>query len=276
MDGLAKVNGVSLWYETNGAGDPILQLHGCGFGHFNFSTATPVLSQEFTTIDFDMRGYGKSDRPIQEYSQEVWADDALGLLDFLEIDKVHVHGTSMGGMVAQVFAAKYPERVQSVVINCSAAKLDRYGRLLFQNWRDIAEAVGPESRLLAELISWQALSAQYLESEGGTAAVDSVQQILTDSNSTEVFVAAVQTIIDLDIREYAKAITAPALVLGGDVDPMTPWEHAPSGAGQQWLADNIPNAKKHVIKGGSHSTIFDSTEEHCRVVGDFFRSNAMS
>ncbi|WP_336660824.1 alpha/beta fold hydrolase [Leucobacter sp. USHLN153] len=274
MADIANVNGVNLWYEVNGSGDPVLQIHGCGFGHFNFSAATPILSQEFQTIDFDLRGYGQSDRPVQHYDHEVWADDSVALLDHLGIEKAHIHGTSMGGMVAQVLASKYPDRVQSVVINCSAAKLDYYGRLLFKNWRDIAEAHGPDSRLLAELISWQALAAPHLEAEG-VAAVDSIQQILTDSNDTEVFIAAVQSIIDMDIREYAKTIQSPALVLGGDVDPMTPWVQAGDGAGQQWLADNIPGAEKYVIKGGSHSTIFDSTDEHCRVVGDFFRRNAI-
>ena len=59
-------------------------------------------------------------------------------MDVLEIDRAHVHGTSMGGMVAQVFAGKYPERTDIVVINCAAAKLGVMGRLIFKNWIDIA------------------------------------------------------------------------------------------------------------------------------------------
>ena len=70
-----------------------------------------------------MRGYGQSDRPVQHYDMEVWADDLAGLMDALGIDQAHVHGTSMGGMIAIVFAGKYPDRTTSVVINCAAAKL---------------------------------------------------------------------------------------------------------------------------------------------------------
>jgi pimeloyl-ACP methyl ester carboxylesterase len=276
MEDFIEVNGIKLWYRITGEGEPVLQLHGCGFGHFNFDAATPILSKKFKVIDFDMRGYGQSDRPEQEYDMEVWADDAAALLVALGIEKAHIHGTSMGGMVAQVFAAKYPEMTQSVVVNCSAAKLDRYGKLLFKNWRDLAEASGPDSRVLAELISWQALSAQFLESEGSEGLVDGIHQILSDSNSKAVFIAAVDSIINLDIRDSARAITSPALVLGGDIDPMTPWNHAPSGAGQQWLADNIPGAEKYVIAGSSHSTIFDNTEEHCRVVESFFTRNSLA
>src|ERR1043166_5365040 len=69
-----------------------------------------------------MRGYGQSDRPVQAYDMEVWADDVAGLLDALELQEAHVHGTSMGGMIAIVFAAKYPERTISVVTNCAAAQ----------------------------------------------------------------------------------------------------------------------------------------------------------
>ena len=51
----AMVNGVRIWYQETGAGDPVVQIHGAGFGHFNFATATPILSKSFRCIDFDMR-----------------------------------------------------------------------------------------------------------------------------------------------------------------------------------------------------------------------------
>jgi len=118
VEGLIQVGDVRLWHRITGEGDPVVQIHGAGFGHFNFDAATPELSQRFRVIDFDMRGYGASDRPIQDYDMEVWADDVAGLLDALGVDRAHVHGTSMGGMIAIVFAGKYPERTRSVVINC--------------------------------------------------------------------------------------------------------------------------------------------------------------
>ena len=95
-------------------------------------------------------------------------------------------------MIAIVFAGKYPERTTSVVINCAAAKLGMSGRLVFKNWIDIArmDPDGPGSRILAELIAWQALSKAFLETPEGVAAIDTIQQILRDSNRIEVFTAA--------------------------------------------------------------------------------------
>jgi pimeloyl-ACP methyl ester carboxylesterase len=272
MEGRARVNGAELWYRLSGEGEPVAQIHGAGFGHFNFAPCTPELAQRFLVLDYDLRGYGQSDRPLQHYDMEVWADDLAGLLDVLGIEAAHVHGTSMGGMIAIVFAAKYPERTISVVINCAAAKLGASGRLVFKNWIDIArlDPDGPGSRILAELIAWQALSRRFLETPDGVAAIDTIQQILRDSNRLEVFTAACQAMCDMDLTGWLPRITAPALVLGGDEDLMTPWDQGPDGAGQQAIYEGIPGAEKHVIAGSNHSTIFDNTAEHVRVVADFF------
>ena len=272
MEGMIDVNGVRLWHRISGDGEPVLQIHGAGFGHFNFDPATPVLSQQFRVIDFDMRGYGQSDKPLQHYDMEVWADDVAGLLDALGIGRAHIHGTSMGGMIAIVVAGKYPERTQSVVINCAAAKLGSSGRLIFKNWIDIArlDPAGPGSRVLAELITWQALSKRFLDENDDVELADTIQTILRDSNRVEVFTAACEAMRDMDLRPWLPRITSPALVLGGDEDLMTPWDQGPDGAGQQAIADGIPSAEVHVVEGANHSTVFDSTEEHNRVVIDFF------
>jgi 3-oxoadipate enol-lactonase len=264
-----RINGARIWYKETGQGDPVIQIHGAGFGHFNFATATPILSRTFRCIDFDMRGYGQSERPSQHYDMEVWADDVAALMEHLGLRSAHIHGTSMGGMVAQQFAAKYPQMTDRLILNCSAAKLDVAGRLIFRNWIDLAEAGGVGSRTLAELIGWQALSHRFLETPAGANAVNLIQDILERSNRLEVFKAACQAMIDMDLRPLLPAIEARTLVIGGDEDVMTPWEVGPSGAGQQFLADHIRGAIKYVIKGSNHSTLFDGTEENCRVVMDF-------
>lgn len=267
----AQVNGVSLWYEETGAGEPVVQIHGSGFGHLNFAAATPLLSQHFRVIDFDLRGYGESDQPIQHYDMEVWADDTAGLMDALSIPRAHIHGTSMGAMIGQQFAAKYPDKVDRLVLNCGAAKLDAAGILTRRNLIDVAETRGCGSRTLAELIAVQALSRRYLDSDKGAGAVDGIQDILGRSNRKEVFKRACQAVIDMDLRPLLPRISAPTLVIGGDQDIMTPWEMEPSGAGQEYLAQHIKGAQKYVIKGSGHSTLVDATAENCRVVIDFLK-----
>ena len=271
---MIEVRGVKLWHRITGDGEPVVQIHGAGFGHFNLDPVTPAIADAgFRVVDYDMRGYGASDKPLQDYDMEVWADDLAALMDVLGIDRTHVHGTSMGGMIATTFAGKYPERTVSVVINCAAAKLGLSGRLVFKNWIDIArlDPDGPGSRILAELITWQALSKAFLEEQDADALVDHIQTILRDSNRVEVFTAACQAMCDMDLRPWLAKITSPALVLGGDEDIMTPWDQGPNGAGQEAIYEGILGAEKHVIRGAGHSTIFDSTDEHARIVIDFFR-----
>ena len=82
----------------------------------------------------------------------------------------------MGGMVAKQFAAKYPERTERLIINCSAAKFDYAGVLTFRGWIDIAEQYGVGSRTLAELIATQALSRRFLDAPNGRSAVDMIQR----------------------------------------------------------------------------------------------------
>ena len=99
----ARVNGARIWYKETGEGEPVVQIHGAGFGHFNFATATPVLSKTFRCIDFDMRGYGKSERLFQRYDMEVWADDVAGLMDHLGLRKSpysrHLNGRHGGSAI---------------------------------------------------------------------------------------------------------------------------------------------------------------------------------
>jgi pimeloyl-ACP methyl ester carboxylesterase len=129
------------------------------------------------------------------------------------------------------------------------------------------------SRTLAELIALQALSRRFLDTSEGQRAVDMIQKILQDSNRVDIFKLACQAMIDMDLRPLLPSITAPTLIIGGDEDMMTPWAQAASGAGQDYLVEHIRDAKKHVIKGSSHSTLFDGTEENCRVVLAFLKGD---
>jgi len=124
--------------------------------------------------------------------------------------------------------------------------------------------IGDDLELLCRTI------AHALDENDAVALTDTIQTILRDSNHVDVFTAACQAMCDMDLRAWLPRITSPALVLGGDEDLMTPWYQGPDGAGQQAIADGIPGAEVCVIAGANHSTIFDSTEEHNRVVMEFF------
>ncbi len=105
-------DGIRLYYEFTGPEDKpvILQFGGSLFGRQNFGLVNDGFRENFRLLSFDARGYGRSDVPSESYTIEGWADDGAALLDAVGLDRVLVHGTSMGGMIALAFACKYPAR----------------------------------------------------------------------------------------------------------------------------------------------------------------------
>ena len=267
----ATINGATIWYKETGEGPSVIQFHGGGFSHLNFQYSTPLLAKHFRVIDFDLRGCGQFDRPLQRYDFDVWAEDAATLMDELGISRAHVHGTSMGGTIAIYFAANYRRRVDKLVLNACTARLDRSGRIHYQNAIDIVEHIGVNNHTLASYLARQALSREFLDAPGGEEAIDRTQEILAANVSPEVYKRFYRALLAADFRPLLRKINAPTLVIGGEHDMLTPWV-APNGSGMNDLAKNIRDARKHVIKGSNHTTLFENPEEHCRVASRFLRA----
>lgn len=124
----ALVNDVNICYEIYGDGDPVLLVHGFGSKKEAWIAQTEPLAKHFKVIRFDNRGAGKSYRPEGPYTMEIFADDINALLDFLEIEKTHIIGWSLGGMIVQNFVLKYPQRVKKMVlINTNYGTPDELG-----------------------------------------------------------------------------------------------------------------------------------------------------
>ena len=112
----AKINGIEICYEVIGEGYPIILIQGFGARKEGFKCQVPALSEHFKVITFDNRGAGKTERVNEPYTMETLADDIKGLLDFLEIKKTHILGTSMGGIIAQQFVLQHPEYVDKLIL----------------------------------------------------------------------------------------------------------------------------------------------------------------
>ena len=108
-----------IFWDESGQGDPLL-IMGLGYTHEMWHRTRPLLSQHYRTIAFDNRGVGQSDVPAGSYSIAQMAADAAAVLDAAQIQRAHVFGISMGGMIAQEFALAYPHRVRSLILGCTA------------------------------------------------------------------------------------------------------------------------------------------------------------
>ena len=265
------VNGCRLWYEIRGAGDYLLQIGGAGFAHENFGMVTEAFTRQFTIIDFDLRGYGLSERPLQAYSMDVWADDVAALLDAIGVQKAHVHGSSMGGMVAIKLAAKYPEKVDGLVIGCAAAKSDTMSRDRWEIWKALARAYGMGGKPLALEIAGQALTRSFLDSDQGPVVVENIQGVLERNCSVEVFCGACDAMLEMDLTPDLPRITAPTLVMCGDQDILTPLAQGPQGAGSDVIARLIPTAELCLLEGVGHTNLMEVPELSVEIVTAFLR-----
>ncbi|MFX1240731.1 MAG: alpha/beta fold hydrolase [Promethearchaeota archaeon] len=111
-----NINGIKICYDLKGKGEPIVLVHGFGDRKEHWRAQYRELAEHFKVIRVDNRGAGKSDRPEGVYTMELFADDIAALLDYLKIQKTHVIGHSLGGMIVQNFALKYPNRVYKIVL----------------------------------------------------------------------------------------------------------------------------------------------------------------
>jgi len=112
-----EANGIVTAYEKSGRGDPIVLLHGGEADHSMFDGLARALKAHFTVIAYDQRDSGATQNPPSPYSLADLADDAAALIHGLGHDRAHVMGTSLGGLIAQVLAARHPDRIDRLVLS---------------------------------------------------------------------------------------------------------------------------------------------------------------
>ena len=113
------MNEVHIAWERHGAGPPLLLIHGLGYARWGWEPILPGLAERFDVILFDNRGIGESDAPPGPYTAAQMADDAVRVLDEAGVERAHVVGTSLGGMIAQELALSHPARVDRLVLACT-------------------------------------------------------------------------------------------------------------------------------------------------------------
>ena len=260
-----KVNGTVLYYETVGSGRPVLGLHGLAGDRRHLRWLAEALSGDAELILFDQRGSGASGQWVGDYSTELLADDAAGLLQALGIDSASVVGLSMGGMIAQKLAVRFPRSVDKLMIGCSTAGGSQSLPCAVGSAKEMAEFY----RLpLPEQIEI-ALAMEY-----GTGV----------SKDNGVFVERLRNELDVDERRVAllqhRAIAfnnhdasqelpylnVDCLILTGDEDRVVPWRNSEN------LAQLIPHARLAFIKGCGHRFWEEDPVGSGKIVREFLSS----
>ena len=263
-------DGVRLAYELTGpeGGPVVLQLGGGLFGRHNFGFVNDGFRERgFRLLSFDARGYGASDCPREEYTIEGWAEDAARLVEAVGLDRVLVHGTSMGGMIAIALTALHPERIVAACADVAFAKPDVYRRTLFRVWRRMAESMPWDD--FSDHVTTQAVGARFLESEEGRDTFELVRAVIALNDPYTVRQACL-AMEKMDLSPLVPGISRPLLMTNGTYDILCPPALAPSGLGARRMAELNANVRVVEFPDIGHADLLECPADAVRIVGDFF------
>ncbi len=118
-----QVNGIQMYYELHGAGEPLALILGLGLDLSEWGVIIEPLARHYQVIAFDNRGAGRTEKPDQPYTAELMAEDTVGLLQALGIERANVLGVSLGGRIALALTLTHPERVARLVLVSTSARV---------------------------------------------------------------------------------------------------------------------------------------------------------
>ena len=276
-DLFAEVNGIRMCYEIKGEGDPVLLVHGLGSKKESWIAQFKPLSEYFKVIRFDNRGAGKSDRPKGDYSMELFADDIAALLDYLKIEKTHIIGCSLGGMIVQNFVLKYPHRVNKIVlINTNYGTPDESGPIAYKNMR-LADLKATKED--PEKAFWQSTRTGFyikfrkqMETEpskkwyGLWSAEDLMKERLVDPPTIEDIEFQAQALNTHNTFERLSEIKNKTLLITSTHDRVTPQSV------MEEMHEKIPNSILKVFNQAAHNSPLSRAPEVNELIIDFLNN----
>ena len=258
---IIKVNDINMYFEIHGEGFPLLMILGlsCDVNWWT-SEIIDAMAQNFKTIVFDNRGVGRTDKPKINYSIKMFADDTIGLMDALNIDKAYILGLSMGGFIAQEIALNYPERVEKLILcgtHCGGSK-----------------ALAPSNEAMGFLLSPPKEPMKFVNAfipflftktfiESDPDFIESYKQrMLEIPFNIRLYRRQLQA-SGFNAARRLKKINIPTLILQGKEDILIP----PGNA--EILEKGIPHARKVMLDNIAHFLFQPDTEKVTNLISEF-------
>jgi len=260
---------INIYYEKKGKGTPLLLLGGWGQTIGSWTFVKNYFKRKMMVLLLDSRGNGKSSKPNYPYTMDMFVDETMALLNFLELkEKVHLIGTSMGGMIAQNFVLKYPV-VKSLVLISTSAYLGEEFDVLFEEYRKIKTELAPEigfKRMLELTVSKQFIERLNEDRLLHDALFEELY--IKNTMSWQDYVNQGAAIRKHDTRELLKDIKLPTLILHGTKDNEIPFNHG------KLMHEKIPNSKFVPLEGLGHGgPLITEVEKVNNLIWNFIQKN---
>lgn len=256
-----QANGIQVYYETQGLGEPLLLIAGFACDHAIWSQVAPFLASKYLVISFDNRGVGQSSAPDNPYSVQQMARDAAMVLDAIGITRAHVAGHSMGGQIAQELALAQPDRVRSLLLLSSCTRCNARGKSLIETFGDLPRLVDPQTS--ARLIMpWLYTNAFFAK----PGAVEQLLKWLLECPfppTPHGMYHQSRAITACDTSARLASIRCPTLVLVGKEDVLLPCLFS------EQLAEGIPAAELVVLEKTGHGLLIETPAPVAAAMLDF-------
>lgn len=241
-----KGNHVDIYYEEQGKGDAIVFTHGASWDHRQWEKQIEFFSTSYHTIAWDVRGHGQSSLPPGKVHTEDFNRDLIELLDFLEIERAHLCGLSMGGHISLQTAIRYPERVKSLIL---------IGTPFTNSFNWYEKMFVPINRLSNYFIPMKILakSQAYVLSKynhNNKRYIESAVRQIPHKNWLRLWNA----ISRMESGAHLHKVTCPTLILHGEKDTMTMRQ-------QTVLHEKIKGSKWLTIRNAHHATNLDNPND---------------
>jgi pimeloyl-ACP methyl ester carboxylesterase len=245
---------ISIYYEEAGQGEPLVLIRGLGSDLQAWALQVPALAKHFRVITFDNRGAGRTGAPDKPYTIEGMADDLAFLLSALNVEKASILGYSMGGMIAQEFALKYPAKVEKLILLATSAKLDGYTRAVVESFINIRRSnMSREQQVRAQ--APYVYSADLLDDPARYERAIRANVDNPYAQQDHAFIRQAQAVLSFDASGRAGGIKAPTLIVSNSDDILIPPRNGEA------LSKLISGSKLVTLEGG-HAGVTEYPNEH--------------
>jgi 3-oxoadipate enol-lactonase len=254
----ARTNGIELHYTIDGEGPWLVMSHSLACNVHMWDPQVPALAKRFKVLRFDTRGHGRSDAPAGPYTLDMLADDVKGLFDHLGIRECHWVGLSMGGMIGQTFALKYPGVFRSIALCDTASAYPEGAAEIWAGRVKVATEQGMEPLVPPTLERW-------FTEPFRKAQPEKVAKIANMIRETPVagYAGCCAALPKINTTARLKEIKCPALVICGEQDMGTPL------AMSQAIHAAIPGSELVVIPNAAHISNLEQPEAFDAALGRF-------
>ena len=250
---------MNIKWAQYGDGEPLLLIQGLGYARWSWDPVVPGLAERYRVLSFDNRGIGESDKPDGPYTARQMAGDALQVLDEAGIDRAHVLGASLGGMIAQELAVAAPKRVHKLVLCCTTpggAETVPMPDVTVQLFADAAE--------LAPEVALRRFVENALGANPPAGLVDELYRRRVENPPDQAGWLA-QAAAGMTFAGVDSEIAATTLILTGTADNVVDQRNA------DVLARRIPDARVERFPGAGHLFFWEQPADFVKVVREFLK-----